>query len=479
MGEFEGALKQVRVPSSRRFLGDPERLVLGSGISRKDDDSILNCVQGLEPDTRCPLRVSQSGNGYKMVWKNQDCFDRIKDAALKSADPRGAVARHLLFDGTCVLVDGTQYTGPVSVLAIGKAASKMFRGAQDVLGGAIQQSLIVTKHGECIEEAEVLFGDHPVPGARSEAAAERVIEFVDELGPEEVLLLLLSGGGSALVAAPVDGVRLEDLAEVTNGMLRAGAAIEEINTVRRHLDVLKGGGLAERCRAKLVTLVISDVVGDALEAIASGPTAFDPSTPEDAIAVLKSLKLETKPLLDALTRTKAKAPKVVQHVIVGSCAVAVQAALETAQELGFHVESWGARLNGEASELGKRLGLQLRDYRGPTPVCFVGGGESTVTVVGDGLGGRNLEVALGAVGPLTGTGWHFITFATDGEDGPTDAAGAWVDGQTFESGRAMGLDVEQYLQRNASYEYFEPLGALLRPGPTGTNVNDLVIAIRA
>lgn len=404
--------------------------------------------------------------------------DALIAAALDAVDPRPAVARHLRRAAAGIRVDETEYApvGRVCVLSLGKAAASMLAGARDALDDRIDEALVVTKHAADTALAEVVIGDHPVPGRRSESAGRRVCAFVDALEPSDLLVVLLSGGASALVAAPVVGIGVQDVGRVTQALLRCGATIAELNTVRRHLDVLKGGGLAARCRAPVVTLVLSDVLGDALEAVGSGPTVPDPTTPGDAIRLLRRFGLDEPAVLAALEAASTKCAPPAQQVLIGSCASAVQAAEHRAAELGFHVVCWGAHLEGEAAEVGRRLAAELRDYDGPQPACFVGGGETTVTVRGRGKGGRNLELALGAVEPLSRSrGRALVTFATDGEDGPTDAAGAWVDEESRERGARLGLDAADHLRRNDSYAYFEALGALLRPGPTGTNANDLVL----
>lgn len=296
------------------------------------------------------------------------------------------------------------------------------------------------------------------------------------------------------MVSPVPGVSLVDLQEMTSLLLACGADIIEINTLRKHLDQVKGGGLARLAApAKLVTLILSDVVDDPLDVIASGPTVPDQSTFQDAWEVLHRFDLLDRiPLsirehmLRGLHGVVPETPKPgdtlfahCQTVIIGNNRVAAMEALNTAQSKGFNSMLLTTTLQGEARQAGRFLGEILQDVSRTgqpltRPACIIAGGETTVTLQGDGLGGRNLEVALSAVRVLDGLpSVALITFATDGGDGPTDAAGAVVTGETFDRAQEIGFNPEYFLARNDSYHFFEPLGDLLKPGPTHTNVNDL------
>jgi hydroxypyruvate reductase len=291
------------------------------------------------------------------------------------------------------------------------------------------------------------------------------------------------------MTAPLPGITLDDMQTLTNALLRSGARIDEINTLRRHLDRLKGGRLAQRVYpARVASLILSDVVGNALEAIASGPTAPDPTSKEDALAVIQKYDLESKipkTTLEAL-HGSPETPKPgdeifnrVQNVIVGSNAQAAQAALEAAQAEGFHAKILQTDLQGEAQEAAKLVCTRLKEAvrRDIRPFCLIAGGETTVTIGGGGLGGRNQELALASVAELADIeNVMLIALATDGEDGPTDAAGAVVTGESYGRGAALSLSPQRYLEENDSYHYFKALEDLLQPGPTGTNVNDLIFA---
>lgn len=402
--------------------------------------------------------------------------------ALAAVEPRSAVQSvvraagdSLWIDDRPIELDGRR----VVALAIGKAAVGMMAGLADKLGDLLAEGLIVAKHAPDTvpERCRLLLGDHPVPGEASLKAGSQVLQFVEELGELDLLICLISGGGSSLAVAPVDGLTLRDYAETTATLVESGVTIDEINTVRRRLDRLKGGGLAAMAApAQVVSLVLSDVVGDPLEAIASGPTSPDPTSVDDAIAVLRKVGIESGPVRDALQDAGAVDVPAVEHIVVGSCATAARAAAREAEILGYHVELLDTQFTGEAREVGARVARRLLHWEGPRPACLIAAGESTVTLRGDGIGGRNLEVALAAADVLASAkNVELATFATDGDDGPTDAAGALVDGTTFERARAKEMNPQDYLDRNDSYTFFDEVGGLIRTGPTGTNVNDLIL----
>jgi hydroxypyruvate reductase len=339
-------------------------------------------------------------------------------------------------------------------------------------------------------------------------AGERVLEFVSSLQEHDTLVCLISGGGSALVTAPYEGISLEDLQSLTALLLSSGARIDEINTLRRRLDRVKGGGLAGATKAKIVSLILSDVIGNPLEAIASGPTAPDPTTREDATAILKKYGIQDRVpgsilgnLLGAPSPVHAAGSAArhlrdgggsitarVQNIIIGDNGLAARAALEQAKYEGFQSEILTNELQGEAREVGRELSHHLRiSISGKTrPFCLIAGGETTVTlrhssgqaIKGGGKGGRNQELALAAVDEMAGLNDAIlIALATDGDDGPTDAAGAVVTGDSAWRAESLGLRAADHLSRNDAYPFFEALGDLIRTGPSGTNVNDLVFLL--
>ena len=400
---------------------------------------------------------------------------RILTAALEAVDPYKAVQNHL-----------PTLEGRVFGVAIGKAAIPMMDALAE--RASLKGGLAVTKFAPERNRKlyTVIEGGHPVPDARSLEAGERVLEFVSALQEEDTLVCLISGGGSALVTAPY--VPLEDLQTLTSLLLSSGAPIDEINTLRRQLDRIKGGGLAGATKATIISLILSDVIGNRLEAIASGPTFPNPTTTQDAIAILKKYALEKRvpdSILDILLTTGEPAAgdgalsriERTQNIIIGDNAFAARAAREQAEQEGFYAEVLTNELEGEAREVGRALAHRLRVELSTRarPFCLIAGGETTVTLRGSGKGGRNQELALSAVNELRGLeNIMLIALATDGDDGPTDAAGAVVTGESALRAESLGLDAEDSLSRNDAYPFFEALGDLLKPGPTGTNVNDLV-----
>ena len=417
-------------------------------------------------------------------------IQRILCAALDAVDPYRAVQENL-----------PNLEGRVFGLGIGKAALPMMDALAEriPLSGGLAvtkyaSSLSRTLYAAIVPNMGVIEGGHPIPDARSLHAGERVLEFVSSFNENDTLVCLISGGGSALVTAPY--VPLEDLQTLTSLLLASGARIDEINILRRQLDRVKGGGLARATKAKIVSLILSDVVGNPLETIASGPTVPDPTTQKDALRILNkyfpdsttetlrhrdclnsvSLCLRGSKQSDGddsfMTRT--------QNFIVGDNKIAAKAALRQANEEGFYAEILTNELQGEASEVGVMLARKLRDEisKRPRPFCLIAGGETTVTIMGQGKGGRNQELALSAVRELGGLeNSMLIALATDGDDGPTDAAGAVVTGESAQRAMMLGLDAAGSLSRNDAYPFFEGLGDLLKPGPTGTNVNDLIFLI--
>jgi glycerate 2-kinase len=332
---------------------------------------------------------------------------------------------------------------------------------------------------------------HNFPTAAGVAGSAQILRLVQETGPDDIVLCLLSGGGSALLPAPVNDITLEDKQQVTRLLHASGATIHEMNAVRKHLSRIKGGRLAQTFRGKkLVSLIISDVVGDPLDVIASGPTAPDPTTFTDALTILNRYGLTehaASAVLDHLRRGAAgqisetlKHPLAdVDHVIVGNASTAHAAAMAKARELGYRAVDLGANLEGDTADVVEKVAAQLT--KGPERSCWIAGGETTVKLAADhGLGGRNQQFVL-ALAARLGFEWlrHAVVFSagTDGEDGPTDAAGAFADASTCERARAAGLDPRQFLQRNDAYHFFQATGDLFQPGFTETNVMDVRIVV--
>ncbi|MDL1941644.1 DUF4147 domain-containing protein [Chloroflexi bacterium CFX2] len=428
--------------------------------------------------------------------KTTDVFDPSQfDAASIRLHPYGASVRHALAAAFNAVEPGAavkKFLGEhplppgkrIFAFGLGKAACAMTNALADVSKPV--DALLVTKHASPLtfEPASVILGDHPIPGESSLRAGSAAMEFVSRLTKDDLLVCLISGGGSALMIAPL--IPLEDLQSLTSALLRCGARIDEINTLRRHLDRLKGGGLAELANgAQMVSLILSDVVGDSLEAIASGPTAPDPSTKADALVILEKYDLPAKvpaSVIRAMRETAKPADSVferVQNALVASNAIALRSAGSQLEQEGFGNKIINSNLQGEAREVGREMAIRLKNElaKMPRPFCLLAGGETTVTVRGNGKGGRNQETALGAAAELAGTpNVMLISIATDGEDGPTDAAGAVVTGETAQRAKSLQMDRADYQSRNDAYSYFANLDDLIKTGPSGTNVNDLVLA---
>lgn len=439
-----------------------------------------------------------------MPWG--DKIANILAAALNAVDPAAAIAQHLHRSDDRLTVQGRHYDladyRRVFVVGAGKAGVPMAYAVSKILGDRLTQGVIVVKDGyaqsrEDLHPApglDILEAGHPIPDERGVRAARRIIALLETTRADDLVICLISGGASALLVSPAEGITLNDLQQLTSALLASGANINEINTMRKHLDRVKGGKLARLAApAHLVSLILSDVIGDPLDVIGSGPTAPDSSTFEDAYQVLERYGLLDRvppAVLAVLQRGRQgdilenPAPHdplfaKVHNAIIGSNILAANAALAQADKEGLNPMLLTTYLQGEARQVGLVLAGILRqisdsDLPVPRPACLVAGGETTVTLNGDGLGGRNQELALGAVQELAGLpAIALVALATDGGDGPTDAAGAVVTGETQARARQLGLDPNAYLARNDSYHFFDPLGDLLKPGPTQTNVNDL------
>jgi glycerate 2-kinase len=412
----------------------------------------------------------------------------IVRAAIDGVEPEGLVVRALATDPEAA---GSR---SVRVLCAGKGAAAMAAGAARMLGSRIVSGLIVSP--EAVEVAppfESLAGGHPLPTVESERAGRRALALAESVQPGERFLCLLSGGASALMAAPAAGISLEDKKATTIRLLRAGADITALNSVRKHLSDVKGGGLALRSAAGCHTLAISDVVGDDLAVIGSGPGVPDASLFRDAIGALRrfgGLDAYPEPVVDRLRAgergdrpetLKPSDPRGARATarIIGSRLNAMDGVCDAARRLGYEVVRIDRPLLGEAGQAARDhvqdIARRIRSIDGP--VCVVSSGETTVRVTGPGKGGRNQEFALAAAGELGALARNALlaSVGTDGIDGPTDAAGAVVDEGTLDRARLLGLDPKAFLRNNDSYNFFAALGDLVITGRTGTNVGDLQV----
>lgn len=404
---------------------------------------------------------------------------RVLHAALESVDPASLVARRL--QGLELPTHRRCF-----LLGLGKAAEPMTRAAAETLG-EFEAALVITKHrlGEVGPRFRILEAGHPVPDETSLQAGQAALRFVSRLEQDDLLICLLSGGGSALATAPLPGISLTDMQALTKAALESGAGIEEVNVVRRQLDQLKGGGLADATRATIISLILSDVVGDRVEAIASGPTAPNSEGHRGALRIIETYHVAvTQSILRALrgpdSSTDASRMGRVSNLIIGNCVLAASAALAQARAEGFNAEILDSQLRGEARELGEAFASKLAASRREQQqsFCLVAAGESTVTLAQHGKGGRNQELALAGVDILDGIrDCMLISLATDGNDGPTDAAGAVVTGSSRLRAEGLGMRASDHLARHDAYPFFDALGDLLKPGYTATNVNDLILLV--
>ena len=419
----------------------------------------------------------------------------ILAAALEAADPNAAVRRFLRVEGSAVVVGERRIVARrVVVLAVGKAATPMAVAAHEILGERIDGGIVVTKKGydgNAPRAFDTIVAGHPVPDEGSLEAARRVEALALELGEGDLLLALLSGGASALLADPAGDITLADLSALSQDLLRSGAAIGEMNVVRKHLATLKGGGLARLAApAAVAALLLSDVVGDDPSTIGSGPTVPDSTTLADVATVLRRYAI-TPPArvaryLDSAPETLKPGDVVFERVtntIIGSGRLSADAAAIKARELGYTPLILSTLITGAAREAASLHAAIVREaletgHPLPPPCALISGGETTVVVHGVGLGGPNQEFALALAIALDGVPrWAALSVDTDGSDGPTDAAGGIVTGATATAIRAGGADPVAALDANDAYPALHAGGALLTTGPTGTNVNDLRVVL--
>ena len=399
---------------------------------------------------------------------------RIINRAIRDALPGEAVRT--------ALAQLPALPGKLTLVAVGKAAWEMAAAARDALGERISRGIVITKYGHvrgAIEGLDIREAGHPVPDANTFAATQAVIDLVRPLGEGDVVLFLLSGGGSALFEKPL--IPPEELQDVTRQLLASGADITEVNAIRKRLSAVKGGRFAQLCApARVVSVILSDVLGDAPDAIAYGPAAPDACTSREARAIAEKYALR---LSDAARRRlDEETPKRLDNVdsrIIGSVRLLCASAAECAEALGYEARVLTTGLCCTARDAGSFLASIARDHAATgRPLAFICGGETVVRVTGGGLGGRNQELALAAAPGIAGLdGVCVFSVGSDGTDGPTDAAGGYVDGGTVERLRAAGWTVDAALSNNDAWHALSACGGLIVTGPTGTNVNDLSVAL--
>jgi glycerate 2-kinase len=409
-------------------------------------------------------------------------------AALEAADPEEAVARHLRFDGRTLRAGSRRYAlsafdRRIHVIGAGKASARMARAVERILGARLSGGLINVPDGTSTKLRRIRLNPsgHPVPDQRGLDGARQMIELAQKAGKRDLLICVISGGASALLPLPAPPMTLPEKQNVTRALLASGANIHELNAVRKHLSLIKGGQLARAAHAATVlTLILSDVIGDDLDVIGSGPTVPDRATTDEARAVLKKYDIRVPPAwLHETPKPGDPAFARVQNLIVGSNRLAIDGAARKARELGYNPLVLSSSIEGETREIAlmhaaiaKEIVANNRPVR--RPACVLSGGETTVTVRGRGLGGRNQEFVLAAAIAIEGVeGVTVFSAGTDGIDGPTPAAGAIADGTVVQKARKQEIDARTYLNDNDSYHFFERMNGLVRTGPTGTNVMDI------
>ncbi|ACS90656.1 glycerate kinase type-2 family protein [Thermococcus sibiricus] len=431
--------------------------------------------------------------------KSKEIALNLMEETIKSADPYEAIKRALKVEDNRLIIKEREFPikGKIYVLAFGKAACSMAQAVEEILDDKIAEGIAVTKYGYSLplKKIKVIEAGHPIPDESSMKGAHLGVELAKKVGENDILLVLISGGGSALFMLPEDGISLEDKMKTNELLLKSGAKIYEINTVRKHISKVKGGKLAKLVKGTLISLVLSDVVGDPLEAIASGPTVKDPTTFQDAYRLLKLYNVWEK-LPQSVKRhielgiegereetLKEDLPNV-HNFLIASNSLACEAAKRKAEELGLNAYILTTTLEGEAREVAIAFGsiieeIYHRERPFKRPCVLIAGGETTVTIEGEpGLGGPNQEFALSIARKIAGLkGVAVLAMDTDGTDGPTDAAGGLVDSYTLETLKKRDIDVEEFLKAHNAYEALKEVNALLLTGPTRTNVNSIIIAV--
>jgi len=438
----------------------------------------------------------------KPVFSLRQDAREIFNAALTAADAAKAVSRHLKLAGDAIDIAGRPYSlrsfKRLFVIGAGKGSALMCRALVELIGDWLYGGTIIAKYGYAVamKKIAIIEAGHPIPDENGLRATERIVRLLRQTTSDDLVINLISGGGSALLCSPADGISFHEKQEITRRLLSCGAPIGEINAIRKHISKVKGGRLARLAYpSTLISLILSDVVGDSISDIASGPTAPDPSTFSECQVILDRYKLRTENASIARFIDKGSAGEIeetpkpgdsifdnVMNMVVGSNRIAVIAAKEQAERLGYSVKVIDKLAEGEATELAvAHAAIAKKIYHSGTvrrPACVISGGEATVTLRGDGLGGRNQEFALATALEIDGLdGVVALIGGTDGSDGPTEAAGGIVDGGTVRRGEIKGLDARDYLSRNDSYHYLKATDDLLVTGPTFTNVMDLRLFI--
>jgi len=445
--------------------------------------------------------IENTDDGAIQRMRHDACI--ILAAALKSVDPMEALLNALTLDGDTLSFEGgsidLNHVKRVFVIGGGKAGGLMAKAVESLLGDRIDSGVVNVLEGTetsvGLLRIELNGASHPVPSSAGTEGVRKMLELTDALTEDDLVIVLISGGGSALMPLPAQGIQLKSLQSITDKLLKAGATINELNAVRKHLSDFKGGQLARYCSpARVLCLILSDVIGDPLDIIASGPTAPDTSRFVDALRVLEKYEVDVpKGVMDRLNGGIAgeipETPKMddpvfkkVSNVLIANNSIAAKAAMEKAIELGYNSMILSIFIEGEAKLVGAILSgvakeVSREDHPMEKPAAIIVGGETTVTVKSNGVGGRNQELALGASLNIGGLLCLVAGLNTDGIDGPTVAAGGIVDGDTIRRAGELRMEPMSFLDMNDSYGFFNALGDAIITGPTGTNVNDLALIL--
>jgi len=443
--------------------------------------------------------------GSPLDRKARELAIKALDAALEAVDPEGIIKLKVRVKGSLLKIAHLSFSlngfENIYVVGGGKASGCMAMALEEVLGDWLKEGAVNVPYA-CpqypTQKVKLQRANHPIPDLAGVKGARHMLDLVSQAKEHDLIISVISGGGSSLMPQPAKGVSLQDKGKITDALLKSGATIREINTVRKHISGLKGGWLAEKAYpATVVNLILSDVVDDPLDSIASGPTVPDPTTFEDAIEILQHHRLwreapasVKKMLLDGQKGLVPETPKPrdkvfdkVHNIVIGNTMTATQAAYKSLKKAGLHALLLTSCLEGQARDVGTMFASMANEvvksgHPVPKPAAVVAGGETTVTVVGKGTGGRNQEIALGAALKVGETdGVVVASLSTDGVDGPTDAAGAIADGKTLLRAHDLKLDPRSFLAENDSYTFFSKLEDLIFTGPTGTNVCDVSIVL--
>jgi len=440
----------------------------------------------------------------KQIEKMREDAIRIFHQGLEAVEPATAIKRFCSIDGTRLMIADRMYDlttlNRVFVVGAGKASAPMAAAVEEILGDRITSGTINVKYGHTakLNKINLIEAGHPVPDENGSRGTQDILNLVKSAGKQDLVICLISGGGSALLPLAAEGLTLKDKQDTTQVLLACGATIHEINAIRKHLSRVKGGQLAAAATpAKIVSLMLSDVVGDDLDVIASGPTVPDSSTFQDCMNIINKYTIEKKLPAAVVSRIQAgfsgqipETPKNgnqafqnTQNLIIASNIESITAAKQKAESLRYRTLILSSMFEGETRDVARLHGAMAREVLKtgnpiPKPACILSGGETTVSIRGNGLGGRNQEFVLAAAIDIAGHDNIVILSAgTDGSDGPTDAAGAAADSTTLIRAKELNLDPKKYLSNNDSYHFFEALNDLIKTGPTNTNVMDLRIVL--